>query len=454
MAIWGACSSSSETPYPSGPTDEPVQSVTFTVRMPHASPQVYALDDDAENDIQTIDVLAFRIDNYTSAEYYDYRATGYNITSTSSVIPYEKQFKVTLQKNDTAHYRLVFLANVKDELDALSLASGAQKESLLARILSHNPAVWNVTSAYKPLPMWGQSAAVMVNDALATLSEITLLRSVVSIEVYADNAAVTPDFHLEDVYLYNRKVYGRVAPYENYYNATEKKVTAPTMPTVNMMLPLTVWTGQHYTVPSGQYKLTRTIYTYEAAAAANGDDFVATCLVVKGTYIPLGTPQYYRLDFEQRDNLGVFQEYRPLLRNHRYQFIIKRVTGDGHNTQDSAFFSKKGNLGVEILDWNLADMGNMVVKEMNWLNVNRTSITTYSGGEFYVGVETSHTGGWTAELENPADVSWIRAIDCRNDYMQVTLYGYGIPVGGREGNIVVRAGNMTKKINVKQIPTS
>jgi hypothetical protein len=445
-ALFWSCTTTVDFPIDPAQLGDSIRSVTFTVRMPNATPQSYAMNDFAENDIKTIDVLAFRIDNITNVEYYDYRALGTDMTD---VTTNEKQFKVTLVKNDTAHYRLVFLANVRTELETLSPAKNAIKAPLLTRLLSHNPGAWDVTNVtYRAFPMWGESASLMIDDNLTSLAGINLLRSVVSIEVYADHTDVTPDFTLEDVYLYNRKVYGRVAPDGIKYSVVDRKVTAPTIPTVNMTPPLNVLGPLHYAVTPSDHKLERTIYTYEADSVNPGDDFSATCLVVGGTYIPQGRKQYYRLDFMTRDGNGDFQAYRPLLRNHRYQFIVRRVTSDGHNSADSAFYDKKGNLGVEILTWNLADQNNVVVKEMHHLSLNRSDMEVTGTGTFYVGVETNHPGGWTAVRENATD-TWYTVDDSQSGYMKITLNS-NAPVGGRTSNILVKAGNMTKKFRLKQ----
>ncbi|MDR0758175.1 MAG: hypothetical protein LBF85_10065 [Tannerella sp.] len=445
-ALLWSCTTTIDLPIDPLEEEDGLQSVTFTVRMPNATPQSYAMNDAAENDIQTIDVLAFRIDNITGTEYFDYRAPGTDMTDVSMT---EKQFKVTLFKNDTVYYRLVFLANVRSELDVLGPAKNAIKAPLLTRLLSHNPAEWNVAADYRAFPMWGESDRLRIDNNLGSLTGITLLRSVVSIEVYADdNVAVTDTFTLTDVYLYNRKVYGRVAPDGANYDATGKRVTAPTMPTVNMTTPLNVPGPLHYPVTPTDHKLVRTIYTYEAGKVYPGDDFSATCLVVGGIYIPTGRKQYYRLDFMKKDVSGNFQEYSPLLRNHRYQFIIKRVSSDGHNSPDSAFHNKKGNMEVEILAWNLADLNNVIVKEMHQLSLSRGELTVKGTGEFYVGVATDHPDGWTAVRKNAAD-TWCIVDGSSSDYMKITISSLA-PSGGRTAIINVKAGNMTKEFKLTQ----
>jgi hypothetical protein len=437
MGALAACSSVDEKIYPQ---PEGIQTMTFTVRTPFAAPQTYAMTDVAENDIQTMDVLAFRIDNVTAKETFAYRAEGFDI-SNKGVSPFlEKEFKVTVQINDTVAHRFVFLANVKSVLDAASLVTGTERAPMLAHLLSSTAGAWDVTSVYTPFPMWGQSGPVYISETTTNLNNITLLRSIVSIEV--DASAVSPSFTLQSVFLYNRKTAGCLAPADANYNATTKVVTAPTLPTSSY----NVLAGLPFTVTAGSQKLEKTVYTYEAAAVANGSDADATCLVVGGTYIPDGTVCYYRLDFEVKDGGGLFQQYRPLLRNHRYRFMINNVTDGGYSTPDNAFYGKKGQLGAEILAWNLSDMENVVVNETFLLGLSSSSMTA-SSGIYYVGVWTNHPDGWTAARENPAD-TWIDAIDDSHDDFLAFNLTSNVP--GRTGFIRVKAGNLTKRFKIVQ----
>ena len=423
------------------PETEGIRTMTFTVRTPFAAPQTYAMTDVAENDIQTMDVLAFRIDNSTAKETFVYRAEGFDITNKGTTPFLEKEFKVTVQVNDTIAHRFVFLANVKSVLDAASLIPGTERAPMLAHLISSTAGAWDVTSVYTPFPMWGQSNPVYVSETTTNLNNITLLRSIVSIEV--DASAVSSSFSLQSVYLYNRKTAGCLAPADANYNTATKVVTAPTLPTgAYNVLP-----GMLFTVtPSGSQKIEKTIYTYEAAAVANGNDAAATCLVVGGTYVPDGGTYYYRLDFEVKDGGGLFQQYRPLLRNHRYRFLINNVTDSGYGTPDNAFYGKKGQLGVEILAWNLSDLENVVVNETYMLSLSSSSISA-STGAYYVGVCTNHPGGWTAERENPAD-TWIASIDDSHD--EYLAFNLTSNVPGRSGFIRIKAGNLTKRFKIVQ----
>jgi hypothetical protein len=445
------------------------KTVTFTVRTPYSSPSTYAMSIGEENEIETIDVLAFSYNTITLQEEYSYRAEGYNITSVSAVVPYEKQFKVILNKslNATDRYRLVFLANVKDELDAMYLVGGTEKELMLANILKTVTGAWDVTTPTMSFPMWGECQQLVVIDgtqsSLTSIagSKINLLRSVVSIEV--DGSAVTSQFHLEDVYLYNRQTSGRVAPKGSFYVhggyvgensvAGTGYVTKPSLPNS----PSKVFGPLQFHLPTGVYKSEREIYTFETDSVANGDDFSPAAVVVGGTYIPTGVRQYYRIDFDHRTPApaNTFVSYRPLLRNHRYRMIINQVTADGHNTPDSAFYGKKGKLDVKVIDWNLGDSATVTVSETHTLaiSISKTDTLiahgasdTYSG---YIGVTSNHPDGWTVTSES----SWITVDDPApvkhyDGYLHYTI-GTGQPtLPGRDGYITVRAGNLAKRIKI------
>ena len=52
----------------------------------------------------------------------------------------------------------------------------------------------------------------------------------------------------------------------------------------------------------------------------------ATCVVVGGKYAGSGEVTYYRIDFDPDDTQGSFGQ---ILRNYRYVFRIRKVTGPG-----------------------------------------------------------------------------------------------------------------------------
>ncbi len=420
------------------------QYITFTVSTPYTSAPTYALSENSENAVETVDVLAFRVEG--ADEFYTYRSSGTEIQDDAQSD--KKTFKVSLRKDEDIYYRFVVIANGKDELDALSTTQNATKNQLLAHLLSKNGSDrWNSTSDadFKAIPMWGETATTMkITDATTRISGVTLLRSLVSIDVAILGSTVQNKFKLNEVYLYNRKTRGRIVPIHSHFDANDIKVTAASIPTDNSSDPLTIWDGLRYTTsdPTG---LRKTIYTYEAPGVTKDDDLNATCVVIGGLYN--STQTYYRLDFIDKENDGSFKGYRDLLRNHRYTFNVTDVTEDGYATADEAFFGKKVGITVDVEAWNMSDMAEVVVDEEYYLRVSKGSFdvvaSTYQGT---VTVQTDHPGGWNVSV-TAAD-SWITISNKTATYFNFTLAN--LPAGERTGTITIEVGNLKKTIKVKQ----
>lgn len=432
-----ACSDTDE----SMKVDKDNQFVTFTVSTPYSTPKSYAMSDVSENAVRSVDVLAFRVEG--GEELYTYRSSGVEIKDGADNT--KKEFTVTLRKDDELSYRFVILANVAEELDALSTTQVATKKLLLGRLLSQNNDKWNSASAtdYRAIPMWGETKNTMkITDNVKKITDVTLLRSLVSIELIV-GASAQNDFKLSEVYLYNRKTRGRVVPIMSHFNQAEMKVTEASMPVDNPADPLTIWDGLQYN-SSSETELLKTIYTYEAPSVSNDKDLDATCIVVGGKY--KNNQTYYRLDFVERNSTGDFLAYMDLLRNHRYTFTITNVTDNGYDSPDEAFFGKKMGMTADVQEWNMSDMSEVVVDENYFLKVSTGLFDIISQEAYYglVTVHTDHPKGWKAETGE----SWIEITSHATSFFKFTLHP--ISSGSREGRISIKVGNLTKEIKVRQ----
>lgn len=420
------------------------QYVTFTVSTPYATTPTYAISDNSESAVKSIDVLAFGLTN--GEERYVYRASGTEINDKGSST--KKEFKVSLRKDEDLDYRFVIIANAAAELDAMTLSPSVVKNSLLAYLLAKNGAdKWNAASDtdFKALPMWGETKTLMkITNNVKSITDIDLLRSVVAINVAVGPVAQT-DFKLDEVYLYNRKTRGRVVPIAANFSQAEVKVTKPSMPTDNPADPLTILEGLKYT-SSSDIKLENTIYTFEASGVDKNDDLKATCVVVGGRY--KGQLTYYRLDFAETESDGTFKAFMHLLRNHKYTFNITNVTDNGYDTPDDAFYGKKVGISVDIEAWNMSDMAEVVVDKEYYLKVSKGSFDIVSS-EVYKGmvtVQTDHPNGW--DVSTP-DNSWITLTKSSSTHFNFTLSA--LSSGSREGIITIKVGNLKKTIKIRQI---
>ena len=419
--------------------DDGYKYITFTVSTPYTA-TTYGISAASENAVRSIDVLAFRVEG--GEEIYTYRAVGEEIQDGGQDL--KKEFKVSLRKDENTDYRFVVIANAAEELDELSLTQYSVKKNILSRLLSKNNDAWNSTSDsnFKPIPMWGETKNLMrITENVKRITDINLLRVLVSVDV-----VVTPgtqaNFKLNEVYLYNRKTRGRIVPIESHFNPIDVKVTDASMPIDNPSEPLTIWEGLKYTAPNNT-ELKKTIYTYEAPGVKKDEDVKATCVVVGGLYKNKQT--YYRLDFIEKEANGDFKAYADLLRNHRYTFTITSVTEKGYDTPDEAFFGKKIGMTADIESWSMSDVSEVEVTEDYYLKVSRgvfdiKSAEAYSG---MITIQTDHPDGWSASAD-----SWISITNIGSTYLNFSLSA--LPSGNREGKIIIKVGNLTKAIMIKQ----
>lgn len=434
--------------------------VKITLEMPQVTPKTYAVSEEDENRVETVDILAFKVDaSKPSGWAYDYKAKGTTIIDTGGTNQSKKQFTVTLIKSSNQQ-TFVVLANSENEINALGeISKGADKNSLLASLVSSNTGKWNagesMGTAFKPFPMWGEVQTV-VNDATAQITGVKMLRSTARLDVVLGTDVITEaNFKLDKVYVYNSKNKGRIVPDANNMNSgTAKAATVPSGSINN-------GTALEYIIPAASNKaFERSIYLYEAKAATQDKASQATAIVVGGTYASDAAPTYYRLDFLEADK----KTYRDVLRNHKYRFNIIKVSGRGYKTPDEAFNAKPVNMEVEVKVWDDGAAGDIIFNENNYIVFNPGREFTFSSDEDIqiVNIRTDYPEGWKiTKITGEDGVSPILWLTINKNFNQ--KYGVGeeeVPVEigvtknttGKErvGYITVEVGRMEVLIKVIQ----
>jgi hypothetical protein len=113
-----------------------------------------------------------------------------------------------------------------------------------------------------------------------------------------------------------------------------------------------------------------TIYTFEAAAGNANTRLGNTCVVVGGSYKGSGAnTHFYRMDFVAVENQT--STYLPLLRNHKYTFKVRSITGPGFPTPEEAFSAGPVNIEADVIAWNEGYMHHVVFDDQSTLSVNR-----------------------------------------------------------------------------------
>lgn len=434
--------------------------VSFSLELPSQSSGIatYAMDQAAEDDIETIDVLAFKIDGDDPALMtFDYRATGSAITDDGSTS--KKKFTVTLLKSSSS-YRFVVLANARNEILALGdISKTAIKDELLSRLTFKNAAAWKADGAqageFTPIPMWGETPGMQLTDASQTISSIKMLRMAARIDVTVSTDQAKAAFLLRGVYLYNRKTRGYIVPQTANWDATALSVTAASVPPDSDPTddPLTIKGPLAYTtLTTADVAISQSIYTFEAAAVAADKDSEATCLVIGGIYSSDTEQTYYRLDFVNTDKTA----YRDILRNHLYKVNITKVAGRGYPSLDDAFKSKPLNMEVEIVQWDQAEMTDITFDGQYMMGVSKSAFNV-SKAEVSNGfsIQTDYPDGWTAKT----DADWLSITSPASgtagtqsvlNFKVAALAAKPEGANERTGHILITAGRMTKVITVIQ----
>ncbi|MDR0412205.1 MAG: FimB/Mfa2 family fimbrial subunit, partial [Dysgonamonadaceae bacterium] len=307
------------------------QAVTIKINFPfeETGSSLRSIGGAEENAIQTVDVLAFRVDGEKA--YFDYSVAGEKISDDAiSAVLWTRSYP----------QRLVLITNARAQIEQLlrpeSLPSGwrgVEQEAMLAGLefsLTEG-AKWQAINAanYTAFPMWGESEAVTITKRTPQGAySIRLIRMVAKINVQLDKSVsgLTGKFKIKNVRLYNTYTKGRIAPGE----VENGKVTQATVPdgAERYLGPLEY---DDFSVPGEPDVAVRgSIYTFETPAAVRASE--ATCLVIGGIYMNDTKETYYRIDFLDEDG-----EYASILRNHQYTVNINNVTGSGYDTPEEAF---------------------------------------------------------------------------------------------------------------------
>jgi hypothetical protein len=329
---------------------------TLQMRLPGLSDQAatYATNAATENRIYTLDLLLFT--KVATDEIFD-RAIRVDLnTLTGTASPYVKTFRTILPKSAVKEYRLVLVANYRDQLDDAAIASfdGKEKEEITGSFNFSTPGKWMAT-ATSQFVMWGESENLTTLTSGTVITMIDLLRAQARIDIGvnldADNAAqgLPGDlFLLSRVMVHNSYNAGRVVPDAGKYIPVAREVFVPTIPSPTPAV--NNKTTMEYILAAPGISYTHEIYVPEydnlqsdhTTPRPENEHF---CLLVAGRYNGSSTDSWYRIDFKNG------AQSLDILRNHRYMVNITNVTGPGTTTPDEALV-KMPPLTAYVIPWN------------------------------------------------------------------------------------------------------
>ncbi len=442
--------------------------VPFSISMPAQLPKTYALDENDENEVRSIDILAFKVNG--NDETFAYRAQADQGSIVDDGVNNKKKFVVTLFKDGSQTYRFVTLANAKDELDntfAGGITVGTSKEAIMQQLQLTDINKWNVnngTAGYLPIPMWGETPNSIIIQDNTTITDLKLLRMVAKINVKIDPSISENSFALSSVSLYNYYSAGRIVPDAvNLVTGSSSTVEKPTVIGTTTKGPIDYEGSSIVTNNS----IINNIYTFESTVPKTASEVnlsKVTTLVLGGKYNGSTEVSYYRVDIVSG------KTYLDILRNHLYTINITKVKSAGYRTKEDAFNSRPINIEAEVVVWDEAAIGNiefdgqfMLAVSQGKFDFTKSAYTTFSDDNT-VSIKTDYKSndgsvqGWKVtsiidDSGNPIN-DWLKTSVNKGDAnvttdMQLILTENNSGAN-RLGYITISAGRLAYKIEVRQ----
>lgn len=461
LILTGCSSDATDMPDPTDPTSSLEGGMTFVVNLPdpNIGPTSYALVEKDENEVETVDVLAFYKDG-SGKSYFVEHAKAESVLDDEKDIR-KKSFRVNFEDlRENRVYCFVVLANVRDLLADKDL-QGLEQDVLLQGLYLENISRWIDDGRH--MPMWGESGQVKLKKNM-TLTNLTLLRMLAKINVTVDEKAQQA-FALKSVRLYNYRRSGLVVPLrENLAPGSTSLVERPSvlgdrLEGVDKAL---IYTDEDLTAQG----CTNTIYTFETdieGENASEPDFSKLhCLVIGGDYDGSGEETFYRVNFNRVEN-GVVS-YLNLLRNHRYTVNIVALKGPGYTTPEQAFNSKGVNMEAQVQEWNDGELSEIIYDGQFRLSVTPGPWTFYKDSvsatatNNEVIIETDYPEGWkVVKITDTAgeEIDWLRLSLSEGIADKATstrlLLGENTTGIERKGVIHIQAGSLRYQLSVRQL---
>lgn len=400
----------------------------------------------------------------------------------------EGSFTVTLDASKTQDdtYKLVLLANAYSVIENttgfdVSKITKKQYPEVMAEIYGEiKGAMYSSSADNKSIPMWGESDQQAITKGSSKLT-LELTRALARIDVGVGAPLKGEDdiwtwdglgsdgkpipFKLGHVYV--------IKPNNSYAVVRDitKDTKQPTVPASAKAFEVDESISKFgFTATSsntGGYS-SRDIYVPEAGINGEPGDSNHTnrmAIVVGGYYNGNPTETFYRIDFIVDGSLI------NVLRNHLYQFNISKVSGNGYPDAETAYNSRSMNMAVEINEWNVSDMGNIVFDGQNTLSVsqdqyNLSAKKREERGEDnllcimtdYIDPVDDSKSGWYVEkivdAENDQQVDWLSLSEesgvpdkKAEVFLKVDKYTVG---ADRKAIIWIAAGRLRYAVNVTQ----
>ncbi|GHT27542.1 hypothetical protein AGMMS49574_00180 [Bacteroidia bacterium] len=435
---------------PPTPTD---RQLTLIMQIPGTNaPVTYAYSPSGENEVQTVDILVFKVDS-TGEHYYKHipvRSIRQDNNTT-------KKVDIALEAIDT---RLILLANVSHlfteemmyllENDARS--GDVTKEDILDRFVFDFNKPWKADDhTGNVFPMYGESGVVQAKSV--TVNEIKMIRAIARIDIA--NEAHNAGWTIDSVYVFNTNNKGFVAPSFDKRGIAVETPHVPSAARAN-----TKGFGYLFAPNAGTTTLSMEREIYITEDMQDGQE--STTIVLKILHEGK-KPQYYRVDLKGADG-----ELIPILRNYRYRIFITGIRGEGYPTAEEAVTATKLPSISSEIEINELGLGKIIFNDQYKLGVSEVKVSFRADGSWEgINGETSSYSlkvyttysNWTASMDESM-ATWLTFDGANGDGLKMEFpassHSLGLTVAPnpsghfRSGTIYLRAGTLLQAITILQ----
>lgn len=336
---------------------------------------------------------------------YRYMTEGERLESTGN----SAQFQAKLLST-TKPVKLMLAGNYGDAFAAYAPSPGRSEAEVKAGIGC------SFTGAARSLPMYGEIAVPSGLEAdRENRFSVKMLRAVARIDVEKDLTADSRSLRIESVRLYRPNDKIQLAP-DEFFAPESPRGTVPSVfaGAVKSQSPVVTETSEPDPVSVAGIYVPEADEVADAAARLTD----ATCIVVGGYYDGQSQPTYYRVDFDPGLEGHPFGQ---ILRNHRYVFRIRKVTGPGWSDPGLAAVNKATSIVAEIEPWEDFTT-EMHFEGDNYIGLSSRSVT--------LGYPAGKTDTVDVQATVPYAIQWL---DASGSLVGTAVSGVGASLPGNNG---------------------
>lgn len=347
-----------------------------------------------ENEIQTLDVLAFDAED----RFYRHFPAGelYTIDGGGKWL-----YRLQLTQEEAQGLRFVFFANLHDEV-AQAVADGriTKKDDLYRQIKFANS---NWTTHSDPFPMWGETPDTYdISTAEQALNRISMLRAVSTVDVVLNGTATEAfglsNFKLACVKVCDVPLTGYAAPAPSHFEWAEQQIGVQRVNEYVVKKATVVEDADRMSFQTEGSTTTNALRGKIIVPESDAEGTWNTTFLIGGYYEGSTRISWYRLNLGKQDEKTGEMRPADLLRNQHYTLNITHVTQAGYDTPEEAYAHYPENIHATLeLRPEAEGLSQVVYDAGSYLATDKTELYVAAGKSDQLQILTTNSEGWMLE---------------------------------------------------------